>query len=207
MLRMVLCFMVFILSILIEYRHIDMILVNLVFLFFTGIWSSSNAFLIVFTSLLFLTQVTLGILRFSDLPVEFYLLERVFGVINMMVFIFVHFRLLFRNHEVNFYRVIGAVNVYLLLTLLGAFAFGLIRLMVGTSISGQGFIDSEQELSGSDMDFSIYVYFSLVLLTTVGFGDFLPVNILSKMVSVMLSTVGIHYPAVVIANLVGYSTQ
>lgn len=207
MLRVVLCFTVFILPVLIEYGHIDMILVNLVFLFFTGIWSSSNAFLIVFSSLLFLTQVTLGILRFSDLPVEFYLLERVFGVINMMVFIFVHFRLLFRNHEVNFYRVIGAVNVYLLLALLGAFAFGLIRLMVGTSISGQGFIDSEQELSGSDMDFSIYVYFSLVLLTTVGFGDFLPVNILSKMVSVLLSTVGILYPAVVIAKLVGYSTQ
>lgn len=208
-LLIVLLFTVFVLPVLIEYGQIDMILVNLVFLFlfFTGIWSSSNAFLIVFTSLLFLTQVTLRILRFSDLPVEFYLWERVFGLVNMMVFIFVNFRLLFRNHEVNYYRVIGAVNVYLLLALLGAFAFELIQLLVGTSISGQGFIDSDQELTGSDKDFSIYVYFSLVSLTTVGFGDFLPVNILSKMVSVLLSTVGILYPAVVIAKLVGYSTQ
>ncbi len=208
-LLVVLGFTVFILPILIEYGHIDMIYVNLVFLFlfFTGIWSSSNIFLIIITSLLFLTQVTLRILRFSDLPIEFYLLERFFGLINMMVFIFVNFRLLFRNHEVNFYRVIGAVNVYLLLALLGAFAFELIQLLVGTSISGQGFIDSDQELTGSDKDFSIYVYFSLVSLTTVGFGDFLPVNILSKMVSVLLSTVGILYPAVVIAKLVGYSTQ
>lgn len=208
-LLIVLLFTVFVLPVLIEYGKIDMIFVNLVFLFlfFTGIWSSGNAFLIVITSLLFLTQVTLRILRFSDLPVEFYLLERVFGLVNMMVFIFVNFRLLFRNHEVNYYRVIGAVNVYLLLALLGAFAFELIQLLVGTSISGQGFIDSEQELTGSDKDFSIYVYFSLVSLTTVGFGDFLPVNILSKMVSVLLSTVGILYPAVVIAKLVGYSTQ
>ncbi|OYX17679.1 MAG: transporter, partial [Algoriphagus sp. 32-45-6] len=204
-LLIVLLFTVFVLPVLIEYGKIDMIFVNLVFLFlfFTGIWSSGNAFLIVITSLLFLTQVTLRILRFSDLPVEFYLLERVFGLVNMMVFIFVNFRLLFRNHEVNYYRVIGAVNVYLLLALLGAFAFELIQLLVGTSISGQGFIDSEQELTGSDKDFSIYVYFSLVSLTTVGFGDFLPVNILSKMVSVLLSTVGILYPAVVIAKLVG----
>lgn len=208
-LLIVLLFTVFVLPVLIEYGKIDMIFVNLVFLFlfFTGIWSSGNAFLIVITSLLFLTQVTLRILRFSDLPVEFYLLERVFGLVNMMVFIFVNFRLLFRNSEVNYYRVIGAVNVYLLLALLGAFAFELIQLLVGTSISGQGFIDSEQELTGSDKDFSIYVYFSLVSLTTVGFGDFLPVNILSKMVSVLLSTVGILYPAVVIAKLVGYSTQ
>lgn len=208
-LLIVLLFTVFVLPVLIEYGKIDMIFVNLVFLFlfFTGIWSSGNAFLIVITSLLFLTQVALRILRFSDLPVEFYLLERVFGLVNMMVFIFVNFRLLFRNSEVNYYRVIGAVNVYLLLALLGAFAFELIQLLVGTSISGQGFIDSEQELTGSDKDFSIYVYFSLVSLTTVGFGDFLPVNILSKMVSVLLSTVGILYPAVVIAKLVGYSTQ
>lgn len=68
-------------------------------------------------------------------------------------------------------------------------------------------IDSEQKLTGSDKDFSIYVYFSLVSLTTVGFGDYTPVNISAKMVSVLMSTVGILYPAVVIAKLVGYSTH
>jgi hypothetical protein len=41
----------------------------------------------------------------------------------------------------------------------------------------------------------------------VGFGDYTPVNILSKMISVFLSTIDILYPAVVIARLVGYSTQ
>lgn len=68
-------------------------------------------------------------------------------------------------------------------------------------------IDSEQKLTGSDKDFSIYVYFSLVSLTTGGFGDYTPVNISAKMVSVLMSTVGILYPAVVIAKLVGYSTH
>lgn len=68
-------------------------------------------------------------------------------------------------------------------------------------------IDSEQKLTGSDKDFSIYVYFSLVSLTTVGFGDYTPVNISAKMVSVLMSTVGILDPAVVIAKLVGYSTH
>lgn len=208
-LLIVLFFTVFVLPILIEYEHIDMVYVNLVFLFlfFTGIWSSRNAYLILITSLLFLTQVTLRLLRFSDLPVEFYLMERVFGLINMAVFIFVNFRILFRNQEVNLYRVIGAVNVYLLLALLGAFAFELIQLTTGNSISGQAMIDSEQKLTGSDKDFSIYVYFSLVSLTTVGFGDYTPVNISAKMVSVLMSTVGILYPAVVIAKLVGYSTH
>jgi hypothetical protein len=40
-------------------------------------------------------------------------------------------------------------------------------------------------------------------LTTVGFGDYTPVNMLSKMLAVFLSTIGILYPTVVIARLVG----
>ncbi|AMQ57174.1 potassium channel family protein [Algoriphagus sanaruensis] len=209
LLLVVLVFTAFVLPVLIEYGHIDMVYVNLVFifLFFTGIWSSNNQGLILITSSLFLTQIVLRILRFSDLPYEFYLLERIFGLINMAVFIFMNIRLLFRNNEVNLYRVIGAVNVYLLLAILGAFAFELIQLTIGSSIVTTEINPKDQLLTGSDEDFSIYIYFSLVSLTTVGFGDYVPINILSKMVSVFLSTVGILYPAVVIAKLVGYSSH
>jgi len=58
-----------------------------------------------------------------------------------------------------------------------------------------------------DDDFAEYIYFSMVSLTTVGFGDLYPINIMSKMLSVFLSTVGILYPAVVIAKLVGESRR
>jgi hypothetical protein len=44
-----------------------------------------------------------------------------------------------------------------------------------------------------------------VSLTTVGFGDLYPVQIMAKMLSVFLSTIGILYPAVVIAKLVASS--
>ncbi|MFL0683287.1 MAG: hypothetical protein ACJLTB_08665 [Algoriphagus aquaeductus] len=112
-----LIFTVFFLPVLIEFGQMDVFFVNLVFLFlfFTGIWSSTNTFLMVLTSLLFVAQLVLRLLRFSSLPVEFYLAERVVGLANMMVFIFLNIRLLFRNDEINLYRVIGAINVYLLL--------------------------------------------------------------------------------------------
>lgn len=208
-LLVVLIFTVFFLPVLIEFGHVNMFFVNLVFisLFFIGIWSSNNRFLILLTASLFLSQLIFRILRFSEHPVEFYFLERVFGLINMTVFILVNFRLLFRNNEVNFYRVIGAVNVYLLLAILGAFGFEVIHLSVGNSIAVIDSIDEFSELKSLDEDFPIYIYFSLVSLTTVGFGDYLPVNILSKMLAAFLSTVGILYPAVVIAKLVGYSTN
>lgn len=193
-----LIFTVFFLPILIEFGHVNFIFVNTVFilLFFIGIWSSDTKILVFFTSLLFLVQLTLRIMRFSDLPFDFYLAERLIGLLNMAAFIFLNFRLLFRDHESNRYRIIGAVNVYLLVALYGAFGFEVIQLIEGSSISGT------TVLSGLDSDFTSYIYFAMVSVTTVGFGDFVPVNIFSKMLAVFLSTIGILYPAIVIARLV-----
>ena len=198
LLLLILLFTVFILPILIEYGHVHFIFVNTVFLFlfFTGIWSSREKFLVFLTSGLFFTQLGLRILRFSDFDFEFYLSERFVGILNMLVFIFLNIRLLFRDNEVNIYRVIGAINVYLLVAILGAFVFEIIYLFTGTGIAGVS------ELRGIDEDYTQYIYFSLVSLTTVGFGDLYPTHIMTKMLSVFLSTVGILYPAVVIARLV-----
>ncbi|SIN77283.1 potassium channel family protein [Algoriphagus halophilus] len=201
LLLLILVFSVFILPILIEYGRVHFIFVNTVFLFlfFTGIWSSRHKGMILLTSLLFFTQLGLRLLRFSDLEFEFYLSERIVGILNMMVFIFLNIRLLFRDREVNIYRVIGAINVYLLVAILGAFVFEIVYLITGVGIEGL------PALKGVDEDYAEYIYFSLVSLTTVGFGDLYPNHVLTKMLSVFLSTVGILYPAVVIARLVGAS--
>lgn len=194
----ILIFIVFILPVLIEYGHVEMVFVNTVFLFlfFTGIFSSTSRLLIILTSVLFFSQLFLRILRINDLSYDLYLLELIVGVLNMMVFIVLNIRLLFRDNEVNLYRVFGAVNVYLLLAVLGAFLFETFHIITGSSIS------SIEELLGNGEDYATYVYFSLVSLTTVGFGDIYPVQVMTKMLSVFLSTIGILYPAVVIAKLV-----
>ena len=204
-LLLVLLFIVFILPILIEYGHLDMFIVNLVFifLFFTGIWSCNNRSLVVVTASLFLAQVTLKLLRIGEIQQDIYLLERIAGILNMGVFIFLNIRLLFRDQEVNLYRVIGAINVYLLVAITGAFGFEIIHLTIGSSIENLSQSLTSKDITGVEEDFAGHLYFSLVSLTTVGFGDYTPVNILSKMLAVFLSTIGILYPAVVIARLVG----
>lgn len=63
------------------------------------------------------------------------------------------------------------------------------------------------ELVSADEDFADYLYFSLVSLTTVGFGDIQPANAAAKMLSVFLSTIGMLYPAVVIAKLVASASH
>ncbi len=209
LLLLVLLFIVFILPVLIEYGHLDMFFVNLVFifLFFTGIWSCNNRFLVVLTSSLFIAQVTLKLLRIGEIQQDMYLLERIVGILNMGVFIFLNVRLLFRNQEVNLYRVIGAINVYLLVAIMGAFGLDIIYLTIGSSIENLNQPLTSKSITGVEANFAGHLYFSLVSLTTVGFGDYTPVNILSKMLAVLLSTVGILYPTVVIARLVGAGSR
>ena len=190
--------MVFIMPVLVEGAVVDILFLNILFLmlYFIGIFSSEGKWNIYLSIFLFLAHLILLIIRFDDTPREYYLLERLVGIVNMSLFIFINIRLLFRNAESNTYRVIGAVNVYLLFALMGAFAFEILKIQTGKSIAGN------ISLQNNDTDYAAYVYYSLVSLTTVGYGDIYPDGMASRMLSVLLSAVGILYPAVVIARLV-----
>jgi len=170
-------------------------------LFFSGVFSTSRAGLIAVSAILFTVQLTLRLIRFGDNPYSFYALENVVGVANILVLIFINYRLLFRDEVVNAYRIIGAINIYLLLALMGALTFEFIHAVTGTSLGGN------VVLSGSDNDYVHFIYFSLTSLTTVGFGDIYAVNTSAKMLSTFLSTLGILFPAVVIARLVGLASK
>jgi hypothetical protein len=190
--------MVFIMPVLLEGGVVDILFLNILFLalYFIGIFSSEDKWNMYVSSFLFLAHLILLMIRFDDTPKEYYLLERLVGLVNMSLFIFINVRLLFRNVESNIFRVIGAVNVYLLFALMGAFAFEILKIQTGKSIAGN------ISLHNNDTDYAVYVYYSLVSLTTVGYGDIYPDGMASRMLSVLLSAVGILYPAVVIARLV-----
>lgn len=197
-LSVMLVFMVFIMPVLIEGALVDILFLNILFLvlYFIGIFSSEDKWNIYLATFLFLAHIILLMIRFDDTPNEYYLLERLVGLVNMSLFIFINLRLLFRNAETNTYRIIGAVNVYLLFALMGAFAFEILKIQTGKSIAGNIHVQN------NDADYATYVYYSLVSLTTVGYGDIYPDGMASRMLSVLLSAIGILYPAVVIARLI-----
>lgn len=202
-LLVMLIFMVFIMPVLIEGGSVDILFLNVLFLalYFIGIFSSKDKWNIYLSSFLFFAHVILLMIRFDDTPKQYYLFERLVGLVNMSLFIFINIRLLFRDAESNTYRVIGAVNVYLLFALMGAFAFEILKIQTGKSIAGN------ISLQNNDTDYATYVYYSLVSLTTVGYGDIYPDGMASRMLSVLLSAIGILYPAVVIARLVSNRDQ
>lgn len=171
--------------------------IMLLVLFFTGIWSAQKRGLIFLSATLFIIHLILKMIRYADIPHQYEVEERVVACLNLLVFAFINFRLLFRDGKVNFERIVGAVNVYLLVALLGAFIYELLAEYTGEQVLAGNLL-----LTGTASDYTHYAYFSLVSLTTVGFGDIYPASQASRLVSVLLSTVGILYPAVVIARLV-----
>ena len=200
-LLVMLLFTVFFLPVLIDKKDDSTYFLNAMFimLFVIGMFSARERVYFIVAAVMVVVHLILRMVRFSENPYGFYFEERVVILLNLMVFTVINFRLLFRDNEVNLYRVIGAINVYLLVALMGSFGFELIHLSSGDSISG------ELTFEGNDSDFGNYIYFSLVSVTTVGFGDFIPANMGAKMLSVFLSTFGILYPAVVIAKLLSFA--
>jgi hypothetical protein len=190
---------VFVLPIVMELSGHGVLLFNVLLLsvFFSGIFSTRSVALISVSAILFSIHLTLRLIRFGDNPYSFFVLENVIGIANASVFIVINLRLLFRDQIVNSYRIVGAVNVYLLLALMGALTLEVIHATTGVSLGGN------VVLSGKDEDYVEFIYFSLASLTTVGFGDIYAVSTPARMLATFLSTVGVLFPAIVIARLVG----
>jgi hypothetical protein len=198
-LLLMMVFTVFVLPTLLELEMVSIGSFDLMLstIFFVGIWSADHRYLILSSAGLFLLFLYAKFIY----PVEHRIFEMVVACLCMMLNILINFRLLFRDGDFNLERVLGAVNVYLFFALLGAMLFDLIQLTFGSSLTGN------LVLTGNNHDFVHYIYFSMVSLTTVGFGDIFPANHAARMLSVGLAALGILYPAVVIAKLVSLGTD
>jgi hypothetical protein len=194
---------VFILPAVMEISGHGLILFNVLLLsvFFSGIFSTDSKWLTALTATLFSMHLLLRIIRFGENPYSFFVEENLIAIANTLVFIFINLQLLFRDQIVNTYRIVGAVNVYLLLALLGALTLEVIHALTGVSLGGNVL------LSGEDHDYAEFIYFSLTALTTVGFGDVYAVGAPARMVTTFLATVGVLFPAIVIARLVGLAAS
>lgn len=98
--------------------------------------------------------------------------------------------------DINTNRIVGAICVYLLLGVIWAMAYTLVDLaspgsFAGFSPTGDLGFDSE------------WLYFSFVTMTTLGYGDILPVSATARGLAYMQAIVGQFYIAVLVAGLVG----
>jgi hypothetical protein len=116
-------------------------------------------------------------------------------LVLIIYFAYILYRLiiqLVKIKEVNANVIMEAINVYLLVGILGAIALYMVNTYIPGSIEA---IPAENRIHE-------YIYFSFVTLTTLGYGDITPSLPISKTIVVFLAIFGQFYIAVIMAFLV-----
>jgi hypothetical protein len=122
--------------------------------------------------------------------------DTLFTLLSLMALILIVFRQVSQEGPVSGHRVRGAVALYLLIAIFFAFLYGLTeKLAPGAfNISGSWADDVARG--------ETFYYFSVVTLTTVGFGDITAVHPFVRSLVMLEALIGQLYPAILIARLV-----
>jgi hypothetical protein len=128
------------------------------------------------------------------------LIFRYFMLVAALTFFLVAVRYasreVFRAAAVDLNKVIGSICIYLLLVICWAIAYEFLELLTPGSFNGIAL-----DMDGSRFD--QFVYFSLVTITTLGYGDTAPTNLVAGFFAGMEALVGVFYIAILVASLVG----
>ncbi len=108
----------------------------------------------------------------------------------------------YREGPVTAHRIQGAVAGYLLLSVIFAIAYGLLESILPASF----LLPSGYSHAGTRINPSFY-YFSVVTLTTTGYGDITAVNPFARTLVMIEALIGQLYPAILIARLVSLHVE
>ena len=104
---------------------------------------------------------------------------------------------LFRMREVGTNAILGAIVAYVLVAVAFESLYLMVELIQPGSFTGLPYGGNQAELE------SALLYFSVVSITTMGYGDITPVSALSRSLASIEGMFGTLYLAVMIARLVG----
>lgn len=145
----------------------------------------------------FILEICGRIGLYNDWQLAFLLLIQFVYVLYLAGAIYLILRDIISSKLVTIDTICGSICVYLLI----GFVWALFYSMIGTLDSNafsQKIIDTNS--------WSKAVYFSFSTLTTLGYGDIVPINSLAKMLTNSQAMIGQLYPAILISILVGIYT-
>jgi Ion channel len=124
------------------------------------------------------------------------ILRAIANIVSLIILAVVVMYQIFREGPITMQRVQGAVAEYLLLGLIWASIYELLELLIPGSIQNISTAVGRNTLPSNA------IYFSFMTLTTVGYGDFIPVHHLARSLAILEALTGQLFPAILIARLV-----
>jgi voltage-gated potassium channel Kch len=146
-----------------------------------------------FGIMLGITALTINIVISWDSETDWVYILRFIILFSFLAY--VTFRILktvVKSREIDFNIIAGAVSVYLILAIKFSFLFTLIY-----HFDQDAFIVSSGKMDNRD-----FIYFSLVTMTTLGYGDISPLAPAARSMSMLLVILGQMYLTILIAILV-----
>jgi voltage-gated potassium channel len=124
-----------------------------------------------------------------------FLIGRICGILFLAFTIFHILRHIFQQQEITRDTIAGAAAVYLLFALMWAFIYIVLEHLQPGSFA--------TSLTQTLEERNIFIYFSLVTITTLGYGDIAPVTYIARSLAVLEAVVGQLYLVVLVSWLVG----
>ncbi|MBI1826788.1 MAG: two pore domain potassium channel family protein [Planctomycetes bacterium] len=103
-----------------------------------------------------------------------------------------------RGAEVTADKICGAICAYMLFALMWTTAYALVE-----STHPGSFTPAMARTSEGRVDFYALLYFSIVTLTTTGYGDIVPITTYARSLANLEQLVGVFYVAILVARLAG----
>ena len=165
-------------------------------LFVAGIFitSDSRAHIIWSTSIALIWFI--AALIYSLDPTNFWKIQITYVILLIfhVTIIAVLMRYIFNADKVTADVIYAACAVYFLLSFFFVPVYG----MLETAVPGS-FVDNTL---GGAVSWQQFVYYSLITLSTAGYGDILPANMWARMLAGLEATIGVLYVAILVARLV-----
>ncbi len=121
--------------------------------------------------------------------------EEIFGILFLAFMVIVILSFIFGEQEVTSNTIYAAIVVYLLIAIMWAFIYSVLE-----SINPGSFAISESQI---EVERPLFIYYSFITITTLGYGDITPVTATANSFSFLEAVIGQIYLVVLVARLVG----
>jgi Ion channel len=113
----------------------------------------------------------------------------------LLIVMWIVLRVVFAPGPITSHRVRGAIVLYLAIAVAFSWIYLVIAALVPNAFSGVTFRVGDLTATGS------LVYYSLTMLTTVGFGHITPLSAVARTVSMSEAVIGQLFPAIILARI------